>query len=187
MRLKPLMNKIVRKIVPAFFTLAVLLGMPVNSMAAQALPTMPPSGYDQARNNIPTGRSTVLLINHQQQKARGRREFTCHQDIQQATNTAFCIYYTVTAGVKVIGLQAEAQPMLFWITLLPMEKIQPFIIVTPNVNTSSISDSKLPDDILNSLIPYIDSHYSVYTDRLHRAIAVFRMVVRNHIILGVLI
>jgi enterochelin esterase-like enzyme len=55
--------------------------------------------------------------------------------------------------------------------LIANGNVQPFIIVTPNANTSSISDNKLPDDILNSLIPYIDSHYSVYTDRLHRAIA----------------
>ncbi len=91
MRLKPLMNKIVRKIVPAFFTLAVLLGMPVNSMAAQALPTMPPSGYDQARNNIPHGQ--INSITYQSSATKGQRKARIYLPPGYSTSNKYSVLY----------------------------------------------------------------------------------------------
>jgi endo-1,4-beta-xylanase len=52
-----------------------------------------------------------------------------------------------------------------------------YFIPAPSPNTNAtgtgISDGyeNFTDDLINSLIPYIESQYSVYTDRLHRAIA----------------
>jgi len=59
--------------------------------------------------------------------------------------------------------------------LIAEGKIKPLIIVTPNTNAAGpgIADGyeNFTKDLLNSLIPYIESNYSVYTDREHRAIA----------------
>lgn len=171
MRLKPLMNEIGRKIVPAFFTLAVLLAMPVNSMAAQALPTMPPTGYDQARNNIPHGQ--VNSITYQSSATNSQRKARIYLPPGYSTSKKYSVLYLLHGygGSEGDWFTGGGAANVIMDNLIANGNIQPFIIVTPNANTSSISDSKLPDDILNSLIPYIDSHYSVYTDRLHRAIA----------------
>lgn len=58
--------------------------------------------------------------------------------------------------------------------------IEPFIIVTPNGKAGFNKESNQPShnafylfgsELRNELIPYIDSHYSTYTDREHRAMA----------------
>jgi enterochelin esterase-like enzyme len=68
-------------------------------------------------------------------------------------------------------------------------KIEPLIMVFPNCNTNITADNPKPDeqeqrkggfegyglpfenDLLRDIIPYIESHFSVYTDREHRALA----------------
>jgi uncharacterized protein len=76
-------------------------------------------------------------------------------------------------------------------------KIQPMIVVFPNGNASVTADAgsgarvagagagarggagggfegwgkPFEDDLIKDIIPYIESHYSVYTDREHRALA----------------
>ena len=57
--------------------------------------------------------------------------------------------------------------------------IEPFIIVTPNGRSGSDLDPnktylafyKFGEELRNDLIPYMDSHYSTYADRDHRAMA----------------
>ena len=59
--------------------------------------------------------------------------------------------------------------------LIAAGKIQPFILVLPNGNATGagVRDGweNFTKDLINSLVPYIESHYSVYTDAQHRAIA----------------
>jgi enterochelin esterase-like enzyme len=68
-------------------------------------------------------------------------------------------------------------------------KIKPMIIVFPNGNTKvTVENPKIDEqedrkdgykgygisfenDLLNDIIPFTESHYSVYTDRKHRALA----------------
>ena len=57
--------------------------------------------------------------------------------------------------------------------------IEPFIIVTPNgrsgfdadPNKTYLSFYNFGEELRNDLIPYMDSHYSTYADRDHRAMA----------------
>src|SRR5205814_6603231 len=62
--------------------------------------------------------------------------------------------------------------------------MQPMIIVFPAGNaTATAADEKQGDrtqeaygtpyenDLLREIVPFVESHYSVYTDRVHRAIA----------------
>jgi enterochelin esterase-like enzyme len=61
--------------------------------------------------------------------------------------------------------------------LIAAGKVQPnFLIVMPDNCIPSISDgvssfNSWNPDLLKGLVPYIESHYSVYTDREHRALA----------------
>ena len=57
--------------------------------------------------------------------------------------------------------------------------IEPFIVVTPNgrsgydgnADNNYLAFYKFGEELRNDLIPYIESHYSTYTDREHRAMA----------------
>ncbi|WP_082394919.1 alpha/beta hydrolase-fold protein [Ruminiclostridium josui] len=59
--------------------------------------------------------------------------------------------------------------------LIAAGSIKPFIVVMPNANATGVGISdgyaNFKNDLLKSLIPYVESNYSVYTDRLHRALA----------------
>ena len=70
---------------------------------------------------------------------------------------------------------ANGAPNVILDNLLAAGKIEPFILVLPNGNATGngVSDgwTNFTNDLTNSLIPYIESHYSVYTDRLHRTVA----------------
>jgi len=67
--------------------------------------------------------------------------------------------------------------------LLADGKIKPLIIIFPNGDAKNTVDNPKPgreqagygkpfeDDLLKDIIPFVDSHYSVFTDRDHRAIA----------------
>jgi len=61
------------------------------------------------------------------------------------------------------------------------------IIVTPNTNAAGpgIGDGyeNFTKDLINCLIPYIESRYSVYTDREHRQLPVFQWEEVNPLIL----
>ncbi|NII29735.1 esterase family protein [Pseudoflavitalea sp. X16] len=94
------------------------------------------------------------------------------------------------------GLNSGAGQWPYWVhadyvidNLLADGKIGPAIMVFPNCNTNITVSNPKPDeqeernggfkgygkpfenDLLNDIIPYIESHYSVYTDRKHRALA----------------
>jgi len=94
------------------------------------------------------------------------------------------------------GLNSDAGQWPYWVradyimdNLLADGKIEPMIVVFPNCNANMTVDNPKPDeqeernggfegyaqpfedDLLKDIIPYIESHYSVYTDREHRALA----------------
>ena len=52
--------------------------------------------------------------------------------------------------------------------LLAEGKIVPMVVVMPN---GSVDTDKFTDDMMKDLIPYVESHYNVYTDKDHRALA----------------
>jgi endo-1,4-beta-xylanase len=79
----------------------------------------------------------------------------------------------------------EFNPVMMLDHLIASGKIQPCIVVFPNGNSSSaFSDNRFEnqagyyffaDELLNDLIPFIESEYSVRTDRDSRAICGFSM------------
>ncbi len=178
MESKTLMKEISRKLRRTFSILAVLLvvlfAIPVCSVAAETLPTSPPSGYDQVKNNIPHGQ--VSYITYQSTATNSQRRARIYLPPGYSTNNKYSVMYLLHGiGGNEDEWYNSGAPNVILDNLIAAGKIQPFILVLPNGNATGtgVRDGweNFTKDLINSLVPYIESHYSVYTDAQHRAIA----------------
>ncbi|WP_313073335.1 sialate O-acetylesterase [Lacrimispora sp.] len=178
MESKILKKEISRKLRQTFSILAllfaVLLARPVCSVAAETLPTSPPSGYDQFKNNIPHGQ--VSYITYQSTATNSQRRARIYLPPGYSTNNKYSVMYLLHGiGGNEDEWYNNGAPNVILDNLIAAGKIQPFILVLPNGNATGngVRDGweNFTKDLTNSLVPYIESHYSVYTDAQHRAIA----------------
>lgn len=140
------------------------------TILAETFPALPPSGYDQVQSNIPHGQ--VSYFYYQSQVINSQRRAGIYLPPGYSTSKKYSVIYLLHGyGGNETDWFNGGSANVIMDNLIVAGNINPFIIVSVNANTSAISDANFPNDLLNSLIPYIDSHYSVYTDRLHRAIA----------------
>lgn len=139
--------------------------------SAASLPTLPPTGFDQVQSNIPHGQ--VSYFTYQSSVISSQRKAGIYLPPGYSTSKKYSVLYLLHGygGNETDWFSGGGSASAIMDNLIAAGNIQPFIIVTPNANTSAISDANFPGDLLNSLIPYVDSHYSVNSDRLHRAIA----------------
>jgi enterochelin esterase-like enzyme len=171
MKLNRLIKDIRMKMRPAFFIIAVLLIISVS--LAETLPTSPASGYDQVRN-VPHGQ--VSYINYQSTATNSQRRARIYLPPGYSASNKYSVLYLLHGiGGNEDEWYSNGAPHVILDNLLDAGKIQPFILVLPNGNATGtgVSDGweNFTNDLINCLIPYIESHYSVYTDRLHRALA----------------
>jgi enterochelin esterase-like enzyme len=175
MKLKTVMKAISIKIRPAFF---ILLGLAAISvwvcMAAETLPTSPASGFDRVQSNISHGQ--VSYINYQSTATNSQRRARIYLPPGYSTSSKYSVLYLLHGiGGNEDEWYNNGVPHVILDNLLAVGKIQPFILVLPNGNATGtgVADGweNFTNDLINCLIPYIESHYSVYTDRLHRALA----------------
>ncbi len=178
MESKTLMKEITMNLRRTFSILAVLLAVllarPVCSVAAETLPTLPPSGFDQVKSNIPHGQ--VSYITYQSTATNSQRRARIYLPPGYSTNNKYSVMYLLHGiGGNEDEWYNNGAPNVILDNLIAAGKIQPFILVLPNGNAtgSGVSDGweNFTKDLMNSLVPYIESHYSVYTDAQHRAIA----------------
>jgi enterochelin esterase-like enzyme len=178
MESKILMKEISRKLRRTFSVfavlLAVLLARPVCSVAAETLPTLPPSGFDQVKSNIPHGQ--VSYITYQSTATNSQRRARIYLPPGYSTNNKYSVMYLLHGiGGNEDEWYNNGAPNVILDNLIAAGKIQPFILVLPNGNATGngVRDGweNFTNDLMNSLVPYIESHYSVYTDAQHRAIA----------------
>ena len=178
MESKTLMKEISRKLRRTFSILAVLLAVlfaiPVCSVAAETLPTSPPSGYDQVKSNIPHGQ--VSYITYQSTATNSQRRARIYLPPGYSTNNKYSVMYLLHGiGGNEDEWYNSGAPNVILDNLIAAGNIHPFILVLPNGNATGtgVSDGweNFTKDLINSLVPYIESHYSVYTDAQHRAIA----------------
>jgi|GEM_PF-696284 len=135
------------------------------SLPAQTLPTMPPDGYDKG-NISPSGKYN---------------DVTYHSSITNSDRTMI-VYtpagydpnhkYPVVYGIHGIGAWAStilddwcAGGAFVSDNLLSQGKIQPVLIVAMDAN-----DVDVGRELLEVIIPYIESHYQVIADADHRAL-----------------
>ncbi len=148
----------------------------VNISSAASLPSMPPSGYDQVRNGVPKGQ--VVNISYYSTATNSTRPAKVYLPPGYSTSKRYSVLYLLH-GIG--GSEGDwfadwgGRASIIADNLIAEGKIKPLIIVTPNTNAAGpgIGDGyeNFTKDLINCLIPYIESRYSVYTDREHRAIA----------------
>src|SRR3954468_9597242 len=152
---------------------------PEENMAAYPVP---PVGFDVARDTIPHGELTVVEYDS---KTLGlRRILRVYTPPGYSADRKYPVLYLQHGlGNTSTEWTQRAKAPIIADNLLADGKMQPMIIVFPSGNaTASVDDQKQGDrtqtsygtayeqDLLNEIIPFVESHYSVYTDRAHRAI-----------------
>jgi enterochelin esterase-like enzyme len=147
-----------------------------------------PAGFNVKRDNIPRGE--VKVVHYESEPLGTRRQLRVYTPPGYSTDRKYPVLYLLH------GLGMDDRQWLGGIhadhvmdNLIADGKIQPMIVVFPNGDagltaadaeagrssrrTAPFDDWGTPfeNDLLKAIIPFIESHYSVYTDREHRALA----------------
>ena len=160
----------------------------------------PPAGFNVERANVPHGELTAVEYDSKSLGTRRRmRVYT--PPAYSATRKYAVLYLLHGIGGTDTEWTAACHANNIIDNLLAEGKIQPMVMVFPDGNSArTVADLAAGDrgagagrggrggaggmemgmdawltpfenDLLKDIIPYIDSHYSVYTDRDHRALA----------------
>jgi enterochelin esterase-like enzyme len=146
----------------------------MKEMGAENLPTTPPTGYDQVQSNIPHGQ--VSYITYQSTATNSQRRARIYLPPGYSTSNKYSVMYLLHGiGGNEDEWYNNGAPHVILDNLIAAGKIQPFVVVLPNGNATGtgVSDgwTNFTKDLINCLMPYIESHYSVYTDSIHRTVA----------------
>ena len=175
MKLNTLITKISRKTGLTFFALAAIFALTPVFLFAETFPTLPPTGFDQVQSSISHGQ--VNSFNYQSTATNSQRRALIYLPPGYSTSNKYSVMYLLhgIGGSENDWTSGGGNANVIADNLIAAGKIKPSIIVMPNCNASGtgISDGyeNFTNDLINCLIPYVESHYSVYTDRLHRAIS----------------
>jgi enterochelin esterase-like enzyme len=142
----------------------------------------PPAGWDKRREDIPHGK--LELTEYDSKTVGTRRKMYVYTPPDYSPEKKYPVLYLLH-GIG--GTEAEwnhfAQPDVLLDNLIADGKAVPMIIVMPNgraqkddrargdVFKSAPAFAVFERDLLDDLIPAIESRYSTYTDREHRALA----------------
>lgn len=153
--------------------LLLCIALPQNTFAAST-PVIPPTGYDSLRSNILHG--VINEITYYSTATNSMRKAKIYLPPGYSSNQKYSVLYLLHGiGGNENEWPYNGKPNLIADNLIADGKIKPSIIVFPNGNATGtgISDGweNFTKDLVNSLIPYIEKNYSVYTDREHRAIS----------------
>jgi len=147
--------------------------LPVSDKS-RADASTPPSGYDQARGSTQKGQ--VSYIYYQSSATNTQRRARLYLPPGYSTSNKYSVMYLLHGGG---GDDNEwydnGAPHVILDNLIADGRIDPFVLVLPNGNADEGGSGDgwevFTNDLINSLIPYIESNYSVYTDREHRALS----------------
>jgi len=171
---------------------AVFVGrsQPASHLFPDSLPAFPepPAGFNVQRNTIPHGKLTTVA--YESRTLGKQRQMNVYTPPGYSPGAKYPVLYLLH------GLGEDCRQWTEWCqadniidNLLAEGKVKPMIMVFPNcdsrltvtdtakANRSGRADGfsgygkPFEDDLLNNIIPYIDAHYSTYSDRDHRAIA----------------
>lgn len=171
------MNKLTKKIVTVLVAFAmVLTSMTITPIKVSAAfqATIPGNGFDANQGGIPHG--TMTYFNYFSKATNSTRRAKIYLPPNYSTSQKYSVMYLHHG----IGGNEDEWSVNGGTTnriadnLIAAGKIKPSIIVMPNGNATGngINDGweNYTKDLIGSLIPYVDSHYSTYADREHRAI-----------------
>src|SRR4051812_35880237 len=143
---------------------------------------VPPEGFNVARENIPHGE--LKVVEYDSSTLGIRRLLRVYTPPGYSADRKYPVLYLQHGlGNTSTEWTQRARAPIIADNLLADGKMQPMIIVFPSGNaTATVEDQKQGDrtnesygaayerDLLNEIIPFVESHYSVYVDRAHRAI-----------------
>jgi enterochelin esterase-like enzyme len=153
----------------------------LNSDDVQAYPE-PPDGIDADRPTVPHGK--LETIEYDSKTVGTRRKMQVYTPPSYSTDKKYPVLYLLHGiGGDETEWQRFAKPGLLLDNLLAEGKVVPMIIVMPNgraqkndraegnVFASAPAFAAFEQDLLQDVIPAIESRYSVQADREHRAVA----------------
>ena len=153
----------------------------------------PPAGFNVRRENVRHGE--VKAVQYDSRSLGSRRQMRVYTPPGYSANRKYPVLYLlhgIGGNDREWTEACHANNILD--NLLAEGRIEPMIVVFPNGNASVTADdvsaspaqrgggrgagggfdswgTPFENDLLNDIIPHIESHYSVYTDREHRALA----------------
>ena len=144
---------------------------------------VPPAGFNVARDDIPHGE--VSIVEYDSKTLGFRRMLRVYTPPDYSADRKYPVLYLQHGlGNTSTEWTMRARAPIVIDNLLVDKKIVPFIIVFPSGNaTATKADEKqgdrtqesygaaYTDDLLKEIIPFVESHYPVFTDRDHRGIA----------------
>lgn len=142
-----------------------------------------PEGFNVARENIPHGE--VTIVEYDSKSLGLRRMLRVYTPPNYSPDRRYPVLYLHHGlGNTSTEWTQRARTPIIIDNLLADGKVQPFVIVFPSGNATAVQgDEKQGDrtqaaygppyheDLLQDIIPFVESRYSVYADRDHRAIA----------------
>ena len=152
----------------------------------------PPAGFNAKRDNIPHGELTA--VQYDSRSLGTRRQMRVYTPPGYSANRKYpvlILLHGIGGNDREWTQACHADIILD--NLLAEHKIPPMVVIFPNGNSSVTADAggafagegagargrggfeswgtPFENDLLKDIVPYIESHYSVYTDREHRALA----------------
>jgi enterochelin esterase-like enzyme len=154
------------------------------SLCAQNIVKQAPPGFDSLQANIPHGK--IDSFNYKSKTVSTTRQSLIYTPPGYSKKKKYPVLYLLhgIGGDDKEWLHG-GNPQIILDNLYAQGKLEPMIVIMPNgramKNDSATGNIFAPDkvqafatfekDLLNDLIPYVQKHYPVYTDREHRAIA----------------
>jgi enterochelin esterase-like enzyme len=142
----------------------------------------PPAGFAERRENIPHGR--LEMIEYDSKTVGTRRKMNVYTPPGYDASKKYPVLYLLHGiGGDETEWQRFATPDVLLDNLIADGKAVPMIVVMPNgraqpndraegnVFAAAPAFAKFEGDLLNDVIPAIESRYSVQADREHRALA----------------
>jgi enterochelin esterase-like enzyme len=142
----------------------------------------PPAGFDQKRDGIPHGQ--LEMIEYDSKTVGVKRRMQVYTPPGYTKDKKYPVLYLLHGiGGDETEWQRFAQPGLLLDNLIADGKAVPMIVVMPNgraqkndraegnVFASAPAFATFERDLLDDVIPTIESRYSTFTDREHRALA----------------
>jgi enterochelin esterase-like enzyme len=140
------------------------------------LPALPPSDYKQNKSGITHGQVADITYTTTVQGDPGKAKLYTPPGYSTSQKYSYLVLMHGLGGSEK-DWTSTGSAQYIADNLIAAGKVQPnFLIVMPDNCIPSISDgvssfNSWNPDLLKGLVPYIESHYSVYTDREHRALA----------------
>ncbi len=173
-----------KRLINGIFALAAVAAFSIPSASRADEPKLEaaPKGFDSQREKIDHGK--IETVEYDSKATGDKRKMVVYTPPGYSKDNKYPVLYLLHgAGDNETGWQKKGSADAILDNLYADKKIVPMIVVMPNGFARPAGapaaggpggagrNSAFEDDLLNNIIPYVESHYSVAADRDHRALA----------------